>query len=49
MVGKQEGERPFGRPMNRGNDNINMYLQDMGKGTRTGFIWCRIGTGGGLL
>jgi hypothetical protein len=32
MVEKPEGERPLGRPMNRGKGNINMYLQDVGKG-----------------
>jgi hypothetical protein len=30
-------------------DNIKMDLQEVGWGTWTGFIWLRIGTGGGLL
>jgi hypothetical protein len=33
MVGKPEGERPLERRRNRGKDNTNKYLHDVGKGT----------------
>jgi hypothetical protein len=29
LVGKPEGERPFGRPRRRGEDNIKMDLQEV--------------------
>jgi hypothetical protein len=32
LVGKPEGKRPLGRPKRRWEDNITMYLQDMGCG-----------------
>jgi len=45
-VVKREGKRPFGRPRRRWNDNIKMYLQEVGwGGAWTGLIWRRIGTG----
>jgi hypothetical protein len=31
-VGKPEEKRPLGRPRRRGQDNIKMYLQDVGCG-----------------
>ena len=31
-VGKPEGKRPLGRPRHRWEDNIKMYLQEMGCG-----------------
>jgi len=32
-VGKPEGKRPLGRPRHRWEDNIKMYLQEMGCGS----------------
>ena len=32
LVGKPEGKRPLGRPRRRYEDNINMYLQEVGGG-----------------
>ena len=32
LVGKPEGQRPLGRPRRRWEDNIKMYLQEMGRG-----------------
>jgi hypothetical protein len=47
-VGKHEGKRPLGRPRRRWEDNIK-DLQEVDGGELTGFIWLKIGTGGGLL
>ena len=33
LVGKPEGKRPLGRPRRRWNDNIKMYLQEVGCGS----------------
>jgi hypothetical protein len=33
LVGKPEGKRPRGRPRHRWEDNIKMYLQEMGCGS----------------
>jgi hypothetical protein len=33
LVGKLEGKRPLGRPRRRWEDNIRMYLQEMGCGS----------------
>jgi hypothetical protein len=30
LVGKPEGKRPLGRPRHRWEDNIEMYLQEVG-------------------
>jgi hypothetical protein len=30
LVGKPEGKRPHGRPRHRGEDNIRMYLREIG-------------------
>jgi hypothetical protein len=30
LVGKPEGKRPLGRPRRRWEDNIKMYLQEIG-------------------
>jgi len=49
FVGKPEGKRPLGRPRHRWEDNIKMYLQEVGWGAWTGLIWLRVGTGGGHL
>ena len=32
LMGKPEGKRPMGRPRRRWEDNIKMYLQEMGRG-----------------
>jgi len=32
LVGKPEGKRPLGRPRRRWEDNIKMYLQEVGLG-----------------
>ena len=32
LVGKPEGKRPLGRPRSRWEDNIKMYLQEVGCG-----------------
>jgi hypothetical protein len=44
-----EGRRPLGRPRRRWDDNVKMYLREIGFGMWIGFIGLRIGTGGGLL
>jgi hypothetical protein len=49
LVGRPERQRPLGRPRHRWEDNIKIDVQEVGWGTRTGLIWLRIGTGGGLL
>jgi len=50
LVGKAEGKRPLGKPRRRWEDNIKMDLQEIEwEEARTGFIWLRIGIGGGLL
>jgi hypothetical protein len=49
LVGKPKGRRSLGRPRRRWEDNIKMDLREVGWGARTGSIWLRIGTGGGLL
>jgi len=49
LVGKPEGKRPLGRPRRRWEDNIEMDLQELGGVVGTGWIWLRIGTGGGHL
>jgi hypothetical protein len=33
LVGKPEGKRPLGRPRRRWEDNIKMYLQEVGYGS----------------
>jgi hypothetical protein len=32
LVGKPEGERPLGRPRRRWEDNIKMYVEEVGGG-----------------
>jgi hypothetical protein len=51
LVGKPEGKRPLGRPRPRWVDNIKIDPREMGCDcvVRTGSIWLRIGTSGGLL
>jgi hypothetical protein len=45
--GNVGGKRPLVRSRRRWEENIKMDLQEVGWGTRIGFIWLRIGTGGG--
>jgi hypothetical protein len=47
LVGRPEGRRPLGRPRHKWEDNIKMYLQEVGwRGMAwTGLIWFRIGAG----
>ena len=49
LVRKPEGKRPLGRSRRRWEDNIKMDIQEAGWGAWIGFIWLRIGTGGGRL
>jgi hypothetical protein len=49
MVGKPEGKRPLERLRSRWEDNVRMYLREMGWKVWTGFIWLRIGASDGLL
>jgi hypothetical protein len=44
LVGKPEGRRPLGRPRGIWEDNIKMYLREVGWRTWTGLM-----TDGGLL
>jgi len=49
LVGKIEGKRSFGRLSSGWENNIKMYLQELGWAAWTGLIWLRTGTGGGHL
>jgi hypothetical protein len=49
LVAKPEGRRPVGKTRRRWEDNIKMYLRNMGCGAWTRSIWLRIGRDGGLL
>jgi hypothetical protein len=52
LVGKPEGKRPLGGPRRRWENNIKMDFKEVGRGggvVGTGWIWLRIGTGGGHL
>jgi hypothetical protein len=44
-----EGKRPLGRPGRRWEDNIKYNLRKQSGRMCTGYVWLRIGTGGGLL
>jgi hypothetical protein len=48
LVGKSEGSRPLGIHWHRWEDNIKIDLKYGGR-VWTGFIWLRIGTGGGMI
>jgi hypothetical protein len=49
-VGTPEGKRILGRPGRRWKDNIKIDFQELDWGlVWTGFLWLRIGTGGGVL
>jgi hypothetical protein len=47
LVGKFEAKRPLGRPRHRWEDNIKIYLQEVGAWTGSSWLW--IGTVGGHL
>jgi hypothetical protein len=49
LVGKREGRRPLGRRRHKWEDNIKIDQREVGLGLWIGFIWLRIGLGGGLL
>jgi hypothetical protein len=49
LVEKYEERRPVGRTRRRWVNNIKIDLREVGWGSRTGSVWLRIGTGGGLL
>jgi hypothetical protein len=49
LIGTREGKRPLGTPRRRWEDTIKMDLQEVGGVVWTGWIWLRIGTGGGRL
>jgi len=43
LVGKPEGKRPLGRPRSRWEDNIKMYLQEVGCGGMDWSSWLSTG------
>ena len=45
LVGKPKGKRPLGRHRRRWENNIKMYVQEVGCGLWTGSRWLKIGTG----
>ena len=49
FVRKPEGRRPLGKHKRRWEDNIKMDLREVRWKTCTGWIWLRMGTGGGHL
>ena len=49
LVGKPEGRSLLGIHRHGWMDNGKIDLRGVEWGTRTGLIWLRIGTGGGLL
>jgi hypothetical protein len=49
LVGRPECKRPLGRPRCRWEDNIKIYLREIGIDGATGFGWLRIGSSGRLL
>jgi hypothetical protein len=48
VVKKSEAERPLGRPRRRWEDNFKIDVKQNWM-TSTGFVWLKVGTGGGLL
>jgi hypothetical protein len=46
LVGKHEVKRTLARPRHGWQDNIKIYLQEIGGGAWIGLIWLRIGTNG---
>jgi hypothetical protein len=49
LIEKLEVKIPLGRPRRRWEDNIKIHFKNLGVKMWIGFIWLRIGTGGGLL
>jgi hypothetical protein len=49
LVGRPDRKRPLGRPRSKWEDNIKIYLQEVGWEALTGLLWLRIGTDGGCL
>jgi hypothetical protein len=49
LVGRPDRKRPLGRPRSKWEDNIKIYLQEMGWEELTGLLWLRVGTVGGPL
>jgi len=49
LVEKVKRKITLGRPRRKWEGNIKMDLREVRKETYTGFIWHRLGTGGGLL
>jgi hypothetical protein len=49
MVGRFGVKRPLRKTRIRWQDNIKMDLQEVGRWTRIGLNWLRIGTNGGHL
>jgi hypothetical protein len=45
LVRKPKGKRQLGKPRHRLENNIEMYLQEVGWGVWTGFIWLGTETG----
>jgi hypothetical protein len=48
-VGKPEGRSQLEKPRRRWDDNVKIYLREIGWGAWTGSFWLRIGTDGRLL
>ena len=49
LVGRREGKGPHVRPGGNGMIILKWVLKNWDVRVRTGFIWLRIGTGGGHL
>jgi hypothetical protein len=49
LMEKLKRKRALGRPRRKWEYNIKINLREVGKEAHTGFIWLRLGTGGGLL
>jgi hypothetical protein len=43
LMVRRDGKRQFGRPGPRKEDNIKMYIQELGSGSWTRMLWVRIG------
>jgi hypothetical protein len=46
LVGKPEANRTLGRPRRRWEDNIKIYIQEIGCGTWSELIWLSTGRSG---
>ena len=47
--GRTVGKRPLGRSRHRWKDNVKMDLKKWDGEAWTGFIWLKIGSGGGII